>query len=537
MSTTLQLRRGNTFLNSTYLGPAGEVTVDLQLFHLRIHDGVNVGGHIIGHGGVTGPKGPTGPAGVQGIQGPQGPRGLGDPGPTGPSGGPIGPTGTRGPTGVAGPTGPAGVSASIMTLYNRPDSTTNIRLYNKVNQTVSVKDYGALGDGITDDSDAIQAAINFATTSEGIIYFPSGTYLVNKTIIIKTPYDKGLILQGSGINKTTIMAATNLERVIQLGDASIVCYNTELRDLTIARIGLSKTVAPAANTTAIYGLYYSNCGEINVRTVGHYYGRYLTSNDSTSIDFRSENYTTINSQAADSPGAYWHIDNCIGFRAINITCGLFVSEYYKPYTCIEFGLNNTDVIIDGARLSPKNIRNQDLNATALNANLAIQDSTLGTNLQHFPGEGYTVGIRITNHGVADGYWTFNNVHTTNVVIAIQLEYTLPKHLSIIGGNYQSSKAGIDFYYTTEYLQESKIIGATFTALNNITKVKNLLIQGCNFTDVVLIGTGVDSCSFTGNRISGQYEHAGSWDNLRTVGNLFDPALFTQNAVGNIKNLD
>ena len=43
----------------------------------------------------------------------------------------------------------------------------------------NVKDFGAVGDGVTDDTDAIQAAIG---NGPGLIYFPSGTYLVSHEI-------------------------------------------------------------------------------------------------------------------------------------------------------------------------------------------------------------------------------------------------------------------------------------------------------------------------------------------------------------------
>jgi hypothetical protein len=45
----------------------------------------------------------------------------------------------------------------------------------KLRDVVSVKDFGAVGDGVADDTAAIQAAINAATS----IYFPHGTYMTD----------------------------------------------------------------------------------------------------------------------------------------------------------------------------------------------------------------------------------------------------------------------------------------------------------------------------------------------------------------------
>lgn len=59
-----------------------------------------------------------------------------------------------------------------------------------VNNVISVKNFGAVGDGTTDDTAAIQAAINgayqfsgtFPGLSKGKIYFPPGVYLISSTL-------------------------------------------------------------------------------------------------------------------------------------------------------------------------------------------------------------------------------------------------------------------------------------------------------------------------------------------------------------------
>jgi len=51
-------------------------------------------------------------------------------------------------------------------------------LSEKVRESVSVKDFGAVGDGVTDDTAAIQAAIDRASAYNKALLFPEGTYAV-----------------------------------------------------------------------------------------------------------------------------------------------------------------------------------------------------------------------------------------------------------------------------------------------------------------------------------------------------------------------
>lgn len=59
----------------------------------------------------------------------------------------------------------------------------------KLRETVSVKDFGAVGDGVANDTVAIEAAIAYAATAQGgaignSVYFPTGTYLISNTIVM-----------------------------------------------------------------------------------------------------------------------------------------------------------------------------------------------------------------------------------------------------------------------------------------------------------------------------------------------------------------
>ena len=53
---------------------------------------------------------------------------------------------------------------------------------NLANEVVSVKDFGAVGDGVTDDTSAIQAAIDSTQVTGGSLFFPQGTYNITEEL-------------------------------------------------------------------------------------------------------------------------------------------------------------------------------------------------------------------------------------------------------------------------------------------------------------------------------------------------------------------
>lgn len=67
----------------------------------------------------------------------------------------------------------------------------------KLRQNVSVKDFGAVGNGTTDDTAAIQAALN-SNSGNVSIYFPRGVYKITSTILI--PQNRATKMHGDGFN-------------------------------------------------------------------------------------------------------------------------------------------------------------------------------------------------------------------------------------------------------------------------------------------------------------------------------------------------
>ena len=82
-----------------------------------------------------------------------------------------------------------GQSANIAYTYNAANAVTRTASA-KMSDIVSVKDFGAAGNGIIDDTVAIQAAINYAVSTVGAstgvvgVCLPAGVYKVTSSITV-----------------------------------------------------------------------------------------------------------------------------------------------------------------------------------------------------------------------------------------------------------------------------------------------------------------------------------------------------------------
>ena len=76
---------------------------------------------------------------------------------------------------------------------------------------LNVRDFGATGNGTTDDHTAIVNAINALSGNEGVVFFPAGNYLIGSPLNLTD----SVVLRGAGADSTTL--------AFNLGNASQNC--------------------------------------------------------------------------------------------------------------------------------------------------------------------------------------------------------------------------------------------------------------------------------------------------------------------------
>jgi polygalacturonase len=108
-----------------------------------------------------------------------------------------------------------GTTADLITYNQKGTGAQDRTLTNKLQESVSVKDFGATGDGSTDDTAAIQAA--FTANTSGAVYIPSGTYKCTSTLSISSPSNMVIFGEGKIQFPTAVLASSITQITVSAG--------------------------------------------------------------------------------------------------------------------------------------------------------------------------------------------------------------------------------------------------------------------------------------------------------------------------------
>jgi hypothetical protein len=168
----------------------------------------------------------------------------------------------------------------------------------KLRESVSVKDFGAVGDGTTDDTAAIQTADTAATAAGKTLHFPAGTYRINTGTRLTMG---GCNWEGDGQKQSILQSAAGT-----YGAATYMVVANSLSNFTISKLGFDVSLATfTAGST--YGplLMFSctnwhvkDCAFIGLQT--YTLGIYVNGGDAWSITdcyFKNASPSTNQNQA------------------------------------------------------------------------------------------------------------------------------------------------------------------------------------------------------------------------------------------------
>ena len=234
----------------------------------------------------------------------------------------------------------------------------------KLAQTISVKDFGAVGDGVTDDTAAFQAAHDALPNTGGIIYAPAGSYLWSSSVVFTKP----VILNGEGCSPLpSVTAPTQIVKKSTASGAALILNGLGSGVIECGFLGQSGNTGDGihvrAGRTILLRVSSHKMGQDGIRigdsvqlNCNHFFHEniFLRENGRHGYFVDDEFYRNNTSFGANcNNGVIKHLDaTSNGGDGIKIDGGWYNSvENFLPQTNTGIGLNivNTGVTNIGAR--------------------------------------------------------------------------------------------------------------------------------------------------------------------------------------------
>lgn len=292
----------------------------------------------------------------------------------------------------------------------------------KLNDTVSVKDFGAVGDGVMDDTVAIQAAIN-ATPLGSTLFFPTGTYQVS---LLSLPQSINIIGEGYW---TAIITNTSTGSIFNCLGTSAYIFRDLRISSSVTRASGAAIRFNAASGSALHdihnvvissqfiGIEFDTAAQYNVSKC--YFANYKYAIIVQDIPYPDTGVSTIQGNTFDAGAETTGIAIAqYSSGGLRVTNNYFINGAYHYYFTNSSASANTSLLI----FSDNNSEFAGISSmyfTSGNARtfgLVIIDSneftTVNANSITFADPGYTFisGVNIANN-------VFQLAGTTNVIVA------------------------------------------------------------------------------------------------------------------------
>lgn len=276
---------------------------------------------------------------------------------------------------------------------------------------VSAKDFGATGDGSTDDTNAVQATINrVIARGGGVAYFPAGTYKLTSALTV-TPASAtvGVTLRGAGMYATTLKSTHATADVLTCTD----CYG-----MLIEHIGFNHSATSTGSAIKLAGCVDTRLSALFVRSAIWKRGLYCAAGAAAGNGLRAVG-SYFQGTGAGSAGALLEAGSDMRFTGCNLAGGA---------GGIGVGATAVDVTVESSYLSGST------------ANVIIGDGTIAATVS----AGGGANVKILGCHQATGASNIYNIAATGSLGFVENNNTFgasgPSRSDVADGSYYGSPA-------------------------------------------------------------------------------------------------